>query len=65
MEKKRKKRIEMISALSEKLKISKIDAKEAINFIFHHISESLVEGEKVFIRNFGSFVVKKKKRKNW
>jgi integration host factor subunit beta len=49
---------ELIETLSVKKGISYKKAEEIINAIFDSMSQSLIEGKRIEIRGFGSFVVK-------
>lgn len=47
---------ELIEIIAEKSKIPKKRAEEAVNLVFDSMSESLVRGDRIEIRGFGSFV---------
>lgn len=49
---------ELIERLSEKSKISVLQAEEVVNLIYRKMKEAMVGGGRVEIRGFGSFVVK-------
>ena len=49
---------ELIQALSEELNITESSASRSLDIILNSIAESLVNGENVEIRGFGSFTVK-------
>ncbi len=57
-------RAEMIDALSEQLKVTRKEATNAMNAIFHPsdgmIAKALKKGDKVAITGFGSFGVRKR-----
>lgn len=57
-------RAEMIDALSEQLNVTRKEASNAINAIFHPaegmIAKALKKGDKVAITGFGSFGVRKR-----
>lgn len=50
---------ELIMALAKKENLTKQKAEEIINTIFDSMTESLMAGERIEIRGFGSFVVRK------
>lgn len=50
---------ELIEKLAEKSKISVLQAEEVVNLIFRKMKDAMVNGGRVEIRGFGSFVVKK------
>ncbi len=54
-------RSDLISQLKNDAEISKKDAEKEINTFFGAISETLASGDRVEIRGFGSFTVKKYK----
>lgn len=56
---------DMILALSKKMKIKKIFAKEYIDNIFGMILAGLTSREKIHLSGFGSFEVKKRSARNF
>ena len=54
---------DLISKISEKTGIAKVDVLVALEAFFKEAKESLKKGENVYIRGFGSFVVKKRAKK--
>jgi len=52
-----------VNAISEKTGIAKVDVLVSIEALFKEIKTSLEEGENVYVRGFGSFVIKKRARK--
>ncbi len=54
-------RSDLINRLKNDANISKKDAEQVINTFFGAISETLASGDRVEIRGFGSFTVKKYK----
>lgn len=56
-------KVDLVNKVSTKTGISKIDVMVAIEKAFKEISDSLREGENVYIRGFGSFMVKKRAAK--
>ena len=54
---------DLITKISEKTGIAKVDVLVAMEAFFKEAKESLKKGENVYIRGFGSFVVKKRAKK--
>lgn len=54
---------EIIAEISNKTGIEKVDVQEAVEAFFKVIKNSMVNGENVYVRGFGSFVVKKRAEK--
>lgn len=54
---------DLVTAISEKTGIAKVDVLVALESFFKEVKGSLSEGENVYIRGFGSFVVKKRAKK--
>ncbi|MFT7588365.1 MAG: DNA-binding protein HU-beta [Limisphaerales bacterium] len=54
---------DLIARISEKTGIAKVDVLVALEALFKEVKESLKEGENVYVRGFGSFIVKKRARK--
>jgi len=50
---------ELINMLKDKASINKIDSEKVVDTFFEKVKETLVNGERVEIRGFGSFTVKK------
>ncbi len=49
---------ELIEKLAQRSKISIIQAEEVVNLIYRKMRDTLVNGGRIEIRGFGSFVVK-------
>lgn len=54
---------DLITKISEKTGIAKVDVLVALESFFREVKVSLKEGENVYIRGFGSFVIKKRAKK--
>ena len=54
---------DLITQISEKTGIPKVDVLVAIETLFKEVKDSLSDGENVYIRGFGSFIVKKRAKK--
>ena len=54
---------DIISEISTKTGIEKVDVQETVEAFFKVIKNSMIGGEYVYVRGFGSFVVKKRAQK--
>lgn len=54
---------DVINKISEKTGLEKVDVQEVVESFFNVVKESMVNGENVYFRGFGSFVVKKRAQK--
>ncbi len=54
---------DLVTSISEKTGIAKVDVLVSLERFFKEVKGSLAEGENVYIRGFGSFVVKKRAKK--
>ncbi len=54
---------ELVNNISEKTGVPKVDVLVTIENLLTEIKNSLSDGENVYIRGFGSFVVKKRAKK--
>jgi len=54
---------DLVATIAEKTGVPKVDVLVTLEEFFSEIKESLAGGENVFIRGFGSFVIKKRARK--
>jgi DNA-binding protein HU-beta len=54
---------DLVNAISEKTGIAKVDVLVSLEALFKEIKNSLQDGENVYIRGFGSFVIKKRAKK--
>jgi DNA-binding protein HU-beta len=54
---------ELVNKISEKTGIPKVDVLVSIEAFCKEIKDALSEGENVYIRGFGSFIVKTRKKK--
>lgn len=54
---------EVIAQIAAKTGIEKVDVQETVESFFKVIKGSLQEGENVYVRGFGSFIVKKRAKK--
>jgi DNA-binding protein HU-beta len=54
---------DLVNAISEKTGVPKVDVLVSLETLFKEIKTSLENGENVYIRGFGSFVIKKRAKK--
>lgn len=54
---------DLITKISDKTGIAKVDVLVTLESFFKEIKESLKQGENVYVRGFGSFIVKKRRQK--
>ncbi|MCB0579459.1 MAG: integration host factor subunit beta [Phaeodactylibacter sp.] len=54
---------DLVAAISEKTGVPKVDVLVTLETFFKEVKGSLADGENVYIRGFGSFVIKKRAKK--
>ena len=54
---------DLVANIADKTGIAKVDVLVSLESFFREVKGSLAEGENVYIRGFGSFVVKKRAKK--
>ncbi len=54
---------DLVTAIAEKTGVPKVDVLVTLEEFFKSVKGSLASGENVYIRGFGSFIVKKRKKK--
>ena len=54
---------DLVSNISRKLGIEKVDVQLTVESLIDEITSSLENGENVYLRGFGSFIVKKRAEK--
>ena len=54
---------ELVANIVEKTGISKVDVMLTLENLFDEVKDSLAQGENVYLRGFGSFVVKERSAK--
>jgi len=54
---------DLVAAISDKTGVPKVDVLVTLETLFKEVKSSLSEGENVYIRGFGSFVIKKRAKK--
>lgn len=53
----------MVTAISEKTGVPKVDVLVTLEAFFTAVKGSLAGGDNVYIRGFGSFIIKRRKKK--
>lgn len=54
---------DLVTAISDKTGVPKVDVLVTLEEFFKEVKSSLSEGENVYIRGFGSFIIKKRAKK--
>ncbi len=54
---------DLIQNISEKTGIAKVDVLVTLESLFREIKDSMKKGDNVYIRGFGSFIIKKRAKK--
>lgn len=54
---------DLVTAISEKTGVPKVDVLVALETFFKEVKGSLANGENVYVRGFGSFIIKKRAKK--
>ncbi|MGG9970494.1 HU family DNA-binding protein [Ferruginibacter sp. SUN002] len=54
---------DLINQISDKTGIPKVDVLVSLETMFKEIKQSLINGENIYIRGFGSFITKKRAAK--
>jgi DNA-binding protein HU-beta len=54
---------DLIAKISDKTGITKVDVMITLETMFKEVKVSLIEGENIYIRGFGSFITKKRAAK--
>ena len=54
---------DLVTAISEKTGVPKVDVLVTLETFFKEVKTALASGENVYIRGFGSFVIKKRAKK--
>jgi len=54
---------DLVAAISEKTGVPKVDVLVTLETFFQEVKSSLADGENVYVRGFGSFVIKKRAKK--
>ena len=54
---------DLVAAIAEKTGVQKVDVLVTLETFFKEVKSSLASGENVYVRGFGSFVIKKRAQK--
>ena len=54
---------DIVSAIADKTGLAKVDVLVTLESFFTEVREVMGEGENIYIRGFGSFIVKKRAKK--
>lgn len=54
---------EVIAEIANKTGIEKVDVAETVEAFFKVVKNSMIEGNNIYVRGFGSFIVKKRAQK--
>ncbi len=54
---------DLVAAISEKTGVPKVDVLVTLETFFKEVKSALADGENVYIRGFGSFVIKRRAKK--
>ena len=54
---------DLVNTISEKTNIAKVDVLVALEAFFKEVKDTMSGGENVYIRGFGSFVIKRRAKK--
>ncbi|HKK77017.1 MAG TPA: HU family DNA-binding protein [Saprospiraceae bacterium] len=54
---------DLVAAIAEKTGVPKVDVLVTLESFFKEVKDSLSEGENVYVRGFGSFIIKKRAKK--
>ena len=54
---------DLVATISEKTGIAKVDVLVSLESFFKEVKSTLAEGEDVYVRGFGSFIIKKRAKK--
>ncbi len=56
-------KVDLINRISEKTGIAKVDVLVSLESFFKEVKDTLAEGENIYVRGFGSFILKKRAKK--
>lgn len=54
---------DLVNTIADKTGVPKVDVLVTLESFFKEVKDSLKEGENVYVRGFGSFIVKKRAKK--
>ena len=56
-------KLEIVNSISDRIGVERVDVQAVIEAFMYEVKNSLSSGEDVFLRGFGSFVVKQRAQK--
>ena len=56
-------KLEIVNSISDKIGVERVDVQAVVEAFMHEVKSSLSNGEDVFLRGFGSFIVKQRAQK--
>ena len=56
-------KLEIVNSISDKIGVERVDVQAVVEAFMHEVKNSLSNGEDVFLRGFGSFIVKQRAQK--
>jgi len=54
---------EVISEIADKTGVEKVDVQHVVETFFTVVRDSIIEGENIYVRGFGSFITKRRAKK--
>jgi DNA-binding protein HU-beta len=54
---------DLVASISEKTGVAKVDVLVTLESFFSEVKDTLASGENVYVRGFGSFIIKKRAKK--
>jgi len=54
---------DLVASISDKTGVAKVDVLVTLETFFSEIKDTLADGENVYVRGFGSFILKKRAKK--
>jgi DNA-binding protein HU-beta len=54
---------DLVNTIAEKTKIPKVDVLVVVESFFQEVKDAMADGQNVYIRGFGSFIIKRRAKK--
>ena len=54
---------DLVASISDKTGVPKVDVLVTLESFFQEVKDSLTDGENVYVRGFGSFIIKRRAKK--
>ena len=54
---------DLVASISDKTGVAKVDVLVTLETFFSEVKDTLADGENVYVRGFGSFILKKRAKK--